>query len=528
MPIDIFGFTIGRTSDKGKTVLDPMKDLKKDPESFVAPETYDGTYTLETGGVFGEYANFNTSIKNENQRIQTYRSMSLYPEVDQAIEDIVNEAIVCGEIEPTVKLDLEKLSNSDIVKKKIQKEFKHIIKLLDFDKRSHDVFRRWYIDSKLYYHILINRETPQDGIQELRPIDPVKIKRFRKVNKKNTNIASNKSANRIDVPMVKNVEEYYIYTNNDKDSPYQTPTQGIKISPDSICYVHSGLIDGHSRTIVGYLHKAIRPLNMLRQIEDAVAIYRISRAPERRIFYIDVGNLPKNKAEQYLRELMNRYRNKLLYDPTTGSIRDDRNHLSMLEDYWLPRREGGKGTEISTLPGGQNLGQMEDVEYLLKKVYRALNVPYSRLEAENGFNMGRSSEITRDEVKFQKFITRLQVRFSDLFMHLLRVQLILKGIVSEKDWEEISENIQIKFARDTYFEELKEMEILSERLNMLNNIQQYIGTLFSEKYVKKNIMKMTDEEIQRLQDEIDETPKIQQEPSAVAEEQAQQEPEQPQ
>ena len=508
MAIDIFGFTIGRKKETGKTTLDPMKDLRKDPESFVAPETYDGTYTLETGGVFGEYANFSTSIKNENQRIQTYRSMSLYPEVDQAIEDIVNECVVYGENEPVVKLDLENLSNSDVVKNKIQREFKKIIKMLDFEKRSHDIFRRWYIDSKLYYHILIDRNSPQDGIKELRPIDPIKIKRMRKVNKKKTDISADGNR-RVEIPMVQNVEEYFVYTNTDNDSPYQTPTSGLKISPDSICYVHSGLIDGHTRTIIGYLHKAIRPLNMLRQIEDAVAIYRISRAPERRIFYIDVGNLPKNKAEQYLRELMNRYRNKLLYDPETGTVRDDRNHLSMLEDYWLPRREGGKGTEISTLPGGQNLGQMEDVEYLLKKVYRALNVPYSRLEAENGFNMGRSSEITRDEVKFQKFVTRLQLRFSEIFVHLLRIQLILKGIISEKDWEEISENIKIVFARDTYFQELKEMEMLTERLNMLNNIQPHIGTLFSEKYVKKNIMKLTDEEIKKLQDEIDETPRIQ-------------------
>ena len=371
------------------------------------------------------------------------------------------------------------------------------------------MFRRWYIDSKLYYHILIDNKNPDAGMVEVRPIDPLKIKRIRKVNKKSKKDFST-TAGAVEIPLVAGVEEYYLYTNTDKDSPYQTPSSGIKISPDSIAYCSSGLIDGNTRRVIGYLHKAIRSLNMLRQTEDAVVIYRISRAPERRVFYIDVGNLPKNKAEQYLREIMNRYRNKLIYDQDTGQVRDDRNHLSMLEDYWLPRREGGRGTEITTLPGGDKMSQLEDVEYLLKKVYRSLNVPVSRMESENGFNMGRSAEISRDEVKFQKFITRLQVKFSELFYSLLRVQLILKGITTEDDWNDISQDMKFRFNRDTYFDELKENEIMSERINMLNTIQPLIGTFFTEDYIKKHILKMSDQEIRDLQDSFDQQP-VQQE-----------------
>jgi len=510
MAFKFFGFEFGKEKDLGTPLIEPSKGLEKSPESFVAPETYDGTYTFETGGVFGTYVdfagqNFSSQIKGENELIKTYRSMSLYPEVDMAIEDIVNESVVPGDSENSVKLDLDDVNVSDVVKKKIHQEFKKILRLLDFDDRAHDIFRRWYIDSKLYYHILIENDKPEKGIAEIRPIDPTKIKRIRKVNKSNKKQFDQKGGP-VEIPLVSNVEEYYIYTNTDKDSPYQTPTTGIKIAPDSISYTHSGLIDGNTRRVVGYLHKAIRPLNMLRQTEDAVVIYRISRAPERRVFYIDVGNLPKNKAEQYLREIMNRYRNKLIYDQDTGMVRDDRNHLSMLEDYWLPRREGGRGTEITTLPGGDKMSQLEDVEYLLKKVYRSLNVPISRMESENGFNMGRSAEISRDEVKFQKFITRLQTRFGELFYSLLRVQLILKGITTEDDWNEISQDIKLIFNRDTYFDELKENEILTERINMLNTVQPLIGTFFTEDYVKKHILKMTDEQIRDLKDSFEEQP----------------------
>ena len=515
MAFKFFGFEIGRNKDLGTPVIDPAISLtNKGSESFVPPETYDGTYTFETGGVFGTYVdvggqNLAAQMKGENELIGTYRGMSLYPEVDQAIEDIVNEAVVPGDDMETIKLDLDDVKVSDIVKKKIHLEFKKITKLLNFDKRAHDIFRRWYIDSKLYFHILIDNKNPDQGVAEIRPIDPLKIKRIRRVNKKSKKNFETTTGN-VEIPLVANVEEYYLYTNTDKDSPYQTPTSGLKISPDSIAYASSGIIDGSSRRVIGYLHKAIRSLNMLRQTEDAVVIYRISRAPERRVFYIDVGNLPKNKAEQYLREIMNRYRNKLIYDQDTGQVRDDRNHLSMLEDYWLPRREGGRGTEITTLPGGDKMSQLEDVEYLLKKVYRSLNVPVSRMESENGFNMGRSAEISRDEVKFQKFITRLQVKFSELFYSLLRVQLILKGITTEDDWNDISQDIKFRFNRDTYFDELKENEIMSERINMLNTIQPLIGTFFTEDYIKKHILKMSDQEIRDLQDSFDQQP-VQQE-----------------
>jgi len=515
MAIDIFGFTIGRKKDSGTTILDPLDlGIQNDPESFVAPETYDGTYTFEAGGVFGTSVDFAGQVKNENALIQQYRGMSLYPEVDQAIEDIVNESVVPGSDFHPARLDLDNLKLSEIIKSKMHKEFDNIIKLLDFNYRAHDIFRRWYIDSKLYYHIIIDNDNPQKGIIELRPVDAIKIKRMRTVKKKPQN-ASNSRNPLAKLDIVESVDEYFVYTNTDKNTLHQTGQSGIKISTDSICYVHSGMIDGNTRQAIGYLHKAIRPLNMLRQIEDAVVIYRISRAPERRIFYIDVGNLPKQKAEQYVRELMNRYRTKVVYDKTTGTIRDDRDHLSMLEDYWLPRREGGRGTEITTLPGGQNLGQMEDVEYLQKKMYRSLNVPVSRLESDNGFNMGKSSEITRDEVKFQKFIQRLQVRFQKMFMGLLRTQMILKGISTEEDWRLIEDDIRIVFNRDTYFEELKENEVLTERLNMLNNIQPFIGKFFPESYIRKNILKMTDEEIKEIQDELDqqpEPPMVDQEP----------------
>ena len=516
MAFKFFGFQIGRENDLGTPLIEPAVSLtNKGAESFVAPESYDGTYTFETGGVFGTYVdvggqNLAQQMKGENELIGTYRGMSLYPEVDQAIEDIVNEAVVPGDNMETIKLDLDQVKVSELVKKKIHGEFKKIQRLLNIDKRAHDIFRRWYIDSKLYFHILIDNKNPEKGILEVRPIDPLKIKRVRRVNKTSKKDFTTASGV-IDIPLVSSVEEYYIYKNNDKDSPYQTQDSGIKISPDSIAYSNSGLIDGNSRRVIGYLHKAIRALNMLRQTEDAVVIYRISRAPERRVFYIDVGNLPKNKAEQYLREIMNRYRNKLIYDQDTGQVRDDRNHLSMLEDYWLPRREGGRGTEITTLPGGDKMSQLDDVEYLLKKVYRSLNVPVSRMESENGFNMGRSAEISRDEVKFQKFISRLQVKFSELFYSILRVQLILKGITTEDDWDEISQDIKFRFNRDTYFDELKENEILSERINMLNTVQPLIGTFFTEDYIKKHILKMSDQEIRELQDSFDQQP-VQQEP----------------
>jgi len=489
MPMDIFGFSIGKKK--------PVEhNQSKKEESFVVPDNYDGTYTLETGGVFGTLVDFNGSIKTENQLINKYRNASLFPEVDQAIEDIINESIVMNDDRKPIKLDLSNIDLSTNIKNKIYSEYDGILKLLEFHNKGYDIFRRWYVDSKIYYHVLIDMNSPQKGIKELRAIDPIKIKKIRKVNKEQRKVGNTS------VPFVKSVDEFYIYTNTDKNSSFQTSTQGIKIETDSICYIHSGVLDYTSNRVVGYLQKAIRPLNMLRQIEDAVVIYRISRAPERRIFYVDVGNLPKNKAEQYLRDIMNRYRNKLTYDANTGEIKDDRNHLHMLEDFWMPRREGGRGTEITTLDGGQNLGEMEDVDYLLRKLYRSLNVPISRMETENGFNMGRSAEITRDEVKFFKFIEKLRMRFSEMFIQLLKIQLLLKGVMTEDDWKKIAPNIRFKYNHDSYFSELKETEILKERLDIMSQMDEYVGKYYSEEWVRKNILRQSDEEIREINTQI--------------------------
>jgi len=482
MPVDIFGLTIGK-----KQPVEP-KDSKKQ-ESFVVPDNYDGTYTLETGGVFGTLIDFNGAVKNENQLIAQFRNAAMFPEVDQAIEDIVNESVIMNDDRKPIKLDLSKLEVSPTIKNKIYKEYDGILRLLEFHNKGYDIFRRWYIDSKIYYHIIIDSDAPEKGIKELRAIDPVKIKKIKKVNKEQRRVGNST------VPFVKSIDEFYVYTNTDKNATIPTPTQGIKIARDSICYVHSGVVDSRANRVVGYLQKVIRPLNMLRQIEDAVVIYRISRAPERRIFYVDVGNLPKNKAEQYLRDIMNRYRNKLTYDSSTGEVKDDRNHLHMLEDFWMPRREGGRGTEITTLDGGQNLGEMEDVNYLLKKLYRSLNVPISRMEPESGFNMGRSAEITRDEVKFFKFIEKIRMRFCEIFLQLLKTQLVLKGVMSEKDWGLVEPEIRFKFNHDSYFTELKETEIIKERLDILTQLDEYVGRYYSVEWIRKNILRQSEEDI---------------------------------
>ena len=490
MPLQLFGLTIGK-----KDPVEPQESKKE--QSFVAPDSYDGTYQLETGGVFGTLVDFSGSIRDENALINQYRQLSLYPEVDQAIEDIINESIVMDKDQRPIKLDLEGVDMSEHIKKKIHDEYNGILRLLEFHKKGGDLFRRWYIDSKLYWHLVLDNDNPQKGIKELRAIDPVKIKKIRKVEKEQRHIGTSR------IPFIKKVEEFYIYTDTNKDAIYSTPASGIKIALDSICYVHSGVIDLSTKRVVGYLQKAIRPTNMLRQIEDAVVIYRISRAPERRIFYIDVGNLPKNKAEQYLRDIMQRYRNKLTYNASTGEIIDGRDHLHMLEDFWLPRREGGRGTEITTLDGGQNLGEMEDVEYLLKKVYRSLNVPISRMESESGFNMGRSAEITRDEVKFYKFIEKLRIRFSDIFSQLLRVQLILKGVMSQEDWDRISSDIRFMFNQDSYFSELKQTEIFKDRLDVLTQIEEYAGKYYSTDWIRKNVLQQSEEEILQIDSEIE-------------------------
>jgi len=493
MPIDLFGFNFG----KKKTSKKVSEEI---PKSFVAPDSYDGAFTVETGGFFGTYVDFSGSIRDENQLINRYRSLALYPECDSAIEDIVNEAIVADKSKNMINIDLDNINLSDNIKSKITAEFKNVFNTLDFKNKGHEIFRRWYIDSKVYYHVILDNKNPLRGILELRPIDPVKIKKIRKIEKKHDRNYTNTG----NVPLINNIDEFFVYTNTDKDSIYQTTSSGIKIHKDSIIYSHSGVVDSSSKKVVGYLQKALRPLNMLRQIEDAVVIYRISRAPERRIFYIDVGNLPKHKAEQYIRGIMNKYRNKLVYDSATGEVRDDRQHLHMLEDFWLPRREGGRGTEIQTLSGGENLGEMDDVDYLLRKLYKSLNVPISRLESENGFNMGRSAEITRDEVKFYKFIERLRTRFSDLFLQLLKTQLFLKGIITEEDWKQVYQDISFKWHEDSYFSELKQTEIMKERLDLLSTVDEYIGRYYSTSWVRKNILNQTEEEIKMIDSQISE------------------------
>ena len=485
MELELFGFKLGR------------KKEEKSTQDIITPDSYDGSYILETGGVFGTFVDFSGAVRDENQMIQHYRAMALYPEVDAAIEDIVNEAIVLDQDRKPIKLNLDHVNLSETIKGKIYMEYNHLLKLLDFSNKASDIFRRWYIDSKLYYYKKVDKNDLRKGITELVPIDPIKIKKIRKIEKDKTVYGG-----MTPFAPVKSIQEYFVYVDTDRDSMFPTTTSGWKIATDTMAYVHSGIIDSATKRVVGYLQKAVRPLNLLRQIEDAVAIYRISRAPERRIFYVDVGNLPKQKAEQYLREIMNRYRNKIIYDPKTGEIKDERNHQSMLEDYWMPRREGGRGTEISTLDGGQNLGQMEDVMYLLQKLYRALGVPLSRMMPDTGFNMGRSAEITRDEVKFNKFIDRLRQRFSSFFLDLLKTQVILKGIMTEDDWNRVSQDITFRFNQDSYFTELKNNDILRERLDIIAAVTPYIGQFFSREYVRKNMLKQSEEDILEIDAQI--------------------------
>jgi hypothetical protein len=487
MEFELFGYKLGKQK----------KEQSRPAGEVLVPDTYDGSYILETGGVFGTFVDFSGAIRDENQMIQQYRAMALYPEVDAAVEDIVTEAIVLDQDRKPIKLNLDRVNLSESIKTKIYGEFNHILRLMDFANRGSDIFRRWYIDSKLFYYKKIDKSDIRKGIVELVPIDPVKIKKIKKIEKDRAIWGGSAPFSPL-----KKIEEYYLYTDTDKESTYPTSSAGWKIAPDSIAYTHSGIIDSTTKRVVGYLQKAVRPLNLLRQIEDAVAIYRISRAPERRIFYVDVGNLPKQKAEQYLREIMNRYRNKITYDPGTGMIRDGRNHMHMLEDFWMPRREGGRGTEITTLDGGQNLGQMEDVLYLQQKLYRALGVPLSRMMPDTGFNMGRSAEITRDEVKFGKFIDALRQRFSTLFTDILKTQVLLKGLMSEDDWNRISQDLSFTFNQDSYFTELKRNDILRERLDIIAAVTPFIGKFFSEEYVRKHFLMQPEEEILEINAQI--------------------------
>jgi len=488
----LFGFSIEDSEPLSPSTVSPVPQNNED-----------GVDHYLSSGFFGSYVDIEGVYRTEFELIKRYREMSLHPEVDSAIEDIVNEAIVSDTNDSPIQIDLDNLNASDGIKKKIRQEFKYILDLLDFDKKSHEIYRNWYIDGRIYYHKVIDLKNPHEGIKELRYIDAMKMRYIRQ-NKKKDNKNLPVSAQRFsnDNPMdydFPEIEEYFIY-NPKGDQPTGNinstgPSQGIKMAKDSITYCTSGLVDRNKGNTLSYLHKAIKSLNQLRMIEDSLVIYRLSRAPERRIFYIDVGNLPKVKAEQYLRDVMMRYRNKLVYDANTGEIRDDKKYMSMLEDFWLPRREGGRGTEITTLPGGQNLGEITDIEYFKKKLYRSLNVPPSRMDGEGGFNLGRSSEILRDELKFTKFVGRLRKRFSNMFNDMLRTQLILKNIIAPEDWELMSEHIQYDFLYDNHFSELKDSELLNERLNMVATAEPYVGKYFSQDYVRRKILRQTDVEI---------------------------------
>jgi len=489
----LFGFSIENNESTTQSMISP-----------VPPNKEDGVDHYLSSGFFGSYVDIEGVYRTEFDLIKRYREMALHPECDSAIEDIVNEAIVSDTNDSPVQIDLDNLNASDGIKKKIRQEFKYILELLDFDKKSHEIYRNWYIDGRLYYHKVIDIKNPHEGIQELRYIDAMKMRYIRQARKKDSDkykVVSRNSDNPLDQDFPE-IDEYFIYTPK-MSYPTGTPTPGtlggsnagIKMTRDSITYCTSGLVDRNKGSTLSYLHKAIKSLNQLRMIEDSLVIYRLSRAPERRIFYIDVGNLPKVKAEQYLRDVMMRYRNKLVYDASTGEIRDDKKHMSMLEDFWLPRREGGRGTEISTLPGGQNLGEITDIEYFKKKLYRSLNVPTSRMDGEGGFNLGRSSEILRDELKFSKFVSRLRKRFSHMFNDMLRTQLILKNIITPEDWQQLSEHIQYDFLYDNHFAELKDAELLNERLNMVQVAEPYVGKYFSQDYVRRKILRQTDVEI---------------------------------
>jgi hypothetical protein len=480
---ELFGFNFG----KKKSPDTAQPNVK----SFIPPDPDDGAMEVVAGGFYGSYVDLEGDKKSETGFINHYRTMILQPEVELAVQDIVNESIVFDEYRTPVKLNLDHYEQTESIKDKINKEFKDVLSLLDFNNKGIEVFRKWFVDGRLFFHKIIDEKNPKKGIVELRSIDPTRIKKVREVQKEK---------NKDGIDIITNIKEFFIYDMTPKTSLYSPAfsTEGIKVSPDAISYATSGLFDTGNKRVISYLHKAIRPLNQLRMIEDSVVIYRISRAPERRVFYVDVGNLPKNKAEQYIKGLMNQYRNKLVYDATTGEIKDDKKHMNMLEDYWLPRREGGRGTEITTLDGGQNLGEMEDVDYFQKKLFRALNIPISRLEADNGFNMGRSAEITRDEVRFFKFICRLRDKFSDLFMDLLKTQLIVKGIITKDDWKEIAQNGFVEFATDSYFTELKESEILKERMEVLREVNEYIGKYYSIDWIRKNILKFNETEIKDM------------------------------
>ena len=496
--MEIFGFEITRKKDE----LRDTTDVGKQP-SFVPPVDDDGTPVIETqpggfitGGAYGAYIDMEGGIKNEVELIRRYRETSLIPECDSAIEDVINECITSDSSDRIVTLDLRDTKLSDSLKKKIQDEFSTILTLMKFNQNSHEIFRKWYVDGRIYFHKVVDKNNIKKGIVDIRPIDPLKIKKVRNVTKDRDP--------KTGIEQVKKVDEFFVFNDKGYDKTGTASAEGntVKIAPEAITFTTSGLLDYTKNVVVGYLHKALKTANQLSMMEDALVIYRISRAPERRIFYIDVGNLPKAKAEQYLADVMNKYRNKLVYNADTGEIKDDRKHMSMLEDFWLPRREGGRGTEITTLPGGQNLDDIADIEYFKKKLYQSLNVPASRMEADNGFNMGRASEISRDELKFNKFTNRLQKKFARVFTDILKTQLVLRGVVTGEEFDKFKDFILYDFATDNHFTELKEIELMRERFDTLSQASEYVGKYFSHEYVRKYILRQTEDEIEILDAQI--------------------------
>ena len=502
MAVKLFGFTLGKK--------DISQEEKPGQQSFTLPTQLDndGAVTITQNAYYGTYVDLEGAAKNEIELITKYREMSMHPECEMAIDEIVNEAIAQDEDGTIVDINMDKLKQPASIKKKIKDEFEYVLKMLNFSNLADDLFKRWYIDGRIYYHMVVNEKQPKLGIQELRFIDPRKIRKVKEVKQDKDP--------RTGATVIKSVSEYYIY--NDRGISTQSSISattstmsslGIKISPDAIINVNSGLMDARNTFVVSYLHKAIKTLNQLRMIEDAIVIYRISRAPERRVFYIDVGNLPKGKAEQYLQDIMTKYRNKMVYDASTGELRDDRKHMAMLEDFWLPRREGGKGTEITTLPPGQNLGELEDVKYFQKKLLQSLNVPYSRLDPQDGGGMiglGRTTEVTRDELKFNKFVNRLRNKFSIIFDQALEVQLALKGVCTREEWKEFKEYIYFDFQQDSSFLEMHDTELLRERMNTLTLIDPYVGRYYSAQWIKRKVLRFTDEEIAEMDKEIQEDP----------------------
>ena len=479
--LKIFGFEITRTKDKKaiKSIVPPRDD---DGAGYVASTTY--------GSHYGHYINMEGDDSKDNvQLILKYRGSAMHPEADAAIEDIVNESITSSDMKPALTLNLDRVPVSSTIKKQMLEEFDNIYNMLNFKELGHDIFRRWYVDGRLYHHLVVDETNLSAGIQEIRYIDSAKIRKVKQVKKKKDPATG--------APLVEKVDEFYIY----QEKP-GSQTNAIKLTNDSVSYCTSGLLDEHRKRVVSFLHKALKPITQLRMMEDSLVIYRLARAPERRMFYIDVGNLPRGKAEQYMKDIMAKYRNKLVYDAKTGEIRDDRKHMSMLEDFWLPRREGGRGTEISTLPGGENLGQIEDIIYFQKRLYRSLNVPLNRLEQEQQFSLGRATEISRDELKFQKFIDRLRNRFATFFYEILKKQLLMKNIITEEDWMSWKNEVHIDFTRDNHFSELKEAELLREKIQTLDQIQNYVGEYFSKQWVQKNILLFDDDEIKRMDSEM--------------------------